>query len=74
MAELHGSCCPEKSSTCRTPLSYTRLNFAVLQVDHYNRVAKGSSRRVVGILLGEVDVDGKVVLLETILLVLGWPI
>lgn len=29
-------------------------------VDHYNRVAKGSSRRVVGILLGEADADGKV--------------
>ena len=33
----------------------------ILQVDHYNRVAKGSSRRVVGILLGEADADGKVV-------------
>ena len=41
--------------------THTRLRFDVSKVDHYNRVAKGSSRRVVGILLGEADADGKVV-------------
>lgn len=29
-------------------------------VDHYNRIAKGTRKRVVGVLLGEQDKQGKV--------------